>query len=71
MGGRGRLVVPAEVRQRAGLEEGRVLVLIETPRGVLLLTRQQLADLVRADLTGLDLVGELVADRRREADTAA
>lgn len=71
MGDRGRLVVPAEVRQHAGLEEGRALVLIETPRGVLLLTREQLADLVRADLTGLDLVGELIADRRREADLVA
>jgi hypothetical protein len=32
-----------------------------------LLTRSQLQELVRADLAGLDLVGELLADRRAEA----
>jgi hypothetical protein len=32
-----------------------------------LLTRPQLQELVRADLTGLDLVGELLAERRAEA----
>ncbi|MBX7159050.1 MAG: AbrB/MazE/SpoVT family DNA-binding domain-containing protein [Acidimicrobiia bacterium] len=67
MGDRGRLVVPAELRERAGLAEGVPLVLIETERGVVMLTRQQLKELVRADLSGFDLVGELVADRRRDA----
>jgi hypothetical protein len=32
-----------------------------------LLTREQLRDRVRADLAGLDLVGELLAERRRSA----
>jgi bifunctional DNA-binding transcriptional regulator/antitoxin component of YhaV-PrlF toxin-antitoxin module len=67
MGDRGRLVVPADLRQHAGWDPGSVLVLFETPRGVVLLTREQLKDLVRADLDGLDLVGELLADRRKEA----
>jgi bifunctional DNA-binding transcriptional regulator/antitoxin component of YhaV-PrlF toxin-antitoxin module len=67
MGDRGRLVVPAELRQRAGLDPGRPLVFVESPRGILLVTRDQLAALVRADLDGLDLVGDLLADRRREA----
>lgn len=67
MGDRGRLVVPAELRQRAGFEAGTPLVLVDSPRGVLLLTRDQLASLVRADLEGLDLVGELVAERRDAA----
>jgi AbrB family looped-hinge helix DNA binding protein len=67
MGDRGRLVVPAELRERAGLAEGRRLVLFETARGVLLLTQDQAKDLVRSDLEGLDLVEELLADRRREA----
>ena len=73
MGDRGRLVVPAELRERAGLVEGRRLVLLETSRGVLLLTQDQAKELVRADLEGQDLVGELLADRRREveSDTAA
>ncbi len=64
MGDRGRLVVPAELRERAGLHEGRVLSLVETPHGVVLMTREQLKDRVRADLRGLSLVDELLVERR-------
>jgi AbrB family looped-hinge helix DNA binding protein len=72
MGDRGRLVIPADLRERAGLAEGTPMVLLETPQGLVLLTRSQLQELVRADLTGLDLVGELLAERRAEAaDDAA
>jgi AbrB family looped-hinge helix DNA binding protein len=67
MGDRGRLVIPADLRERAGLAEGTALILLETPRGLVLLTRPQLQELVRADLTGLDLVGELLAERRISA----
>ena len=67
MGDRGRLVIPAELRERAGLAEGTSLILFETPRGLVLLTRPQLQELVRADLAGLDLVGELLAERRADA----
>jgi bifunctional DNA-binding transcriptional regulator/antitoxin component of YhaV-PrlF toxin-antitoxin module len=69
MGDRGRLVVPVEVRQRAGLVEGTPLILLETPTGLVLLTREQLRARVREELSGLDLVTELLADRRR-ASTA-
>jgi len=67
MGGRGRLVIPADLRERAGLAEGTALVLLETPTGLVLLTRTQLRELVQADLAGLDLVGELLSERRAEA----
>lgn len=67
MGDRGRLVVPAELRERAGLKEGRQLIMLETSSGIVLLTREQLKTRVRADLKGLDLVGELLADRKAEA----
>lgn len=67
VGDRGRIVVPAGVRERAGLVEGTLLILLETPRGLVLLTRQQLQARVREDLAGLDLVGELLADRRAAA----
>jgi AbrB family looped-hinge helix DNA binding protein len=67
MGDRGRLVIPAELRERAGLAEGTPLILLDAPDGLVLLTREQLQQLVRADLTGLDLVGELLAERRAEA----
>lgn len=66
VGDRGRLVVPAEVRERWSLTEGSALVLLETPQGLVLLTREQLRDRVRADLAGVDLVGQLLADRRAE-----
>ena len=64
MGDRGRLVVPAEVRERAGLAAGTAVVLLETPAGLVLMSREQLKARVRADLTGLDLVGELLGERR-------
>jgi len=65
MGDRGRLVVPAEVRERAGLTEGSPLVFVETDDGLVLLTREQVKARVRADLSGVDLVDQLLADRRQ------
>jgi AbrB family looped-hinge helix DNA binding protein len=65
MGDRGRLVVPIELRERAGLTEGTPLVLVETDGGVVLMTRDQVRDRVRSELTDLALVDELLADRRR------
>lgn len=67
MGDRGRLVIPAEVRTAAGLAEGTKLVLLPTDAGLVLMTREQLRARVRDDLAGLDLVGELLAERRRAA----
>lgn len=67
MGDRGRLVVPADVRRHLALDEGTPLVLLETSNGIVLLTREQLRDRVRADLAGRDLVGELLAERRAAA----
>ncbi len=67
VGDRGRMVVPADVRQRAGTDEGTVLILFESPDGLVLLTRDQLRDRVRAELAGTDLVSDLLAERRRNA----
>lgn len=61
------MVIPAEVRDAAGIEEGTQLMLLLTQSGLVLMTRDQLRERVRADLAGLDLVGELLADRRRAA----
>jgi hypothetical protein len=43
------------------------LILLETPDGMVLLTREQLRERVRRDLSGPDLVGDLLADRRAAA----
>jgi len=43
------------------------VTLIESPDGIVLLTRDQLKRMVRRDLAGLDLVADLLADRRRVA----
>jgi len=68
VGDRGRIVLPADVRGRAGLREGVSLILLETPHGLVLLTREQLRARVRKELEGLDLVTELLAERRRASE---
>ena len=67
MGDRGRIVVPADVRERAGLAEGTPMVLVESDDGLVLLTREQLRARVRKNLAGLDLVGDLISERRLDA----
>lgn len=67
VGDKGRIVLPADVRERAGLRAGSALVLLETPGGIVLLTREQLRDRVRAELSGVDLVAGLLDDRRGAA----
>ncbi|MFV0308779.1 MAG: AbrB/MazE/SpoVT family DNA-binding domain-containing protein [Desertimonas sp.] len=64
MGDRGRLVVPAAARERAGLEPGTPVVIVETEGGLILMTRGQLRDRVRREMSGLALVDELLAERR-------
>lgn len=67
VGDRGRIVLPAALRESAGLEAGTALTVIESEHGIVLLTRAQLRDWVRRDLQGLDLVAELIAERREAA----
>lgn len=67
MGDRGRLVVPAELRARAGLSTGTPLLLLDTPGGLVVMTREQARTVLRRQLAGSDLVRELLADRRAAA----
>lgn len=60
-------MIPAELREHLQLRPGSPLVMLETPEGVILVTREQMKRLVRDKLAGIDLVGELLADRRRAA----
>lgn len=74
LGSQGRLVIPAELRERMGAEEGEVYVATVDERGVLTLrTRRQALEALR-DAWGRHedgeplLSDELVAERRAEAD---
>ena len=67
VGNKGRVVVPAQIRERAGLVEGTPLIVFDTPSGIVLLTREQLRARVRSELAGTDLVEELLAERRAAA----
>jgi AbrB family looped-hinge helix DNA binding protein len=67
MGNRGRIVIPAELRDRLHLGPGEPLVLVETDRGLILISREQLKQLVQDDLHGEGILEELLADRRRQA----
>ena len=68
VGDRGRLVVPAEVREHAGLISGTELILLDTPDGLVLLTREQLKQRVRSELDDVDLVTQLLDERRAVAE---
>ncbi|MGQ0594831.1 MAG: AbrB/MazE/SpoVT family DNA-binding domain-containing protein [Gammaproteobacteria bacterium] len=72
LGNRGRIVLPAEVRHRLDLKQGDRLILSVEADGTLLLqgTRvlaQRLQGMFADVAPGVDLAGELVADRRAEA----
>lgn len=67
MGDRGRLVVPTELRARHGFEAGSSLLFMESPRGLVLTSRQALLARIKAGLEGGDLVEELLIEREREA----
>jgi len=67
VGNKGRVVLPAGLRAERGWDEGTVLVVVRTDRGVLIESREALLETLQAGLAGTDLVGELVRERRAEA----
>lgn len=73
LGARGRLVLPAEIRRQLDLAEGdRVLFTVEEP-GVLRMTTarevvRRARGALREAIGDRDLVAELIAERRREAE---
>jgi AbrB family looped-hinge helix DNA binding protein len=73
LGDRGRLVLPAELRRRAGLREGQELVLVYAGGVIRLASREELARVGRGMFAGAapgrDLVTELLEERRAEART--
>jgi AbrB family looped-hinge helix DNA binding protein len=71
VGNKGRVVLPSDLRQARGWIEGTVLVLLETDDGVTLISRDELERQVQAEFAGADLVTELLAERRAEAEREA
>lgn len=67
MGDRGRLVVPADVRERQHWPKGTELIAVETSNGVLLTRREELERIVASQLAGRDVVAELIEERRAAA----
>jgi AbrB family looped-hinge helix DNA binding protein len=69
----GRVVIPADVRERLGLRDGDVLTLDETEEGLVLRTHMQnirrAQELSRRLLAGKPdvTVDDFIAERRREA----
>lgn len=71
VGDKGRTVVPADVRARLGWREGTTLIGVDTgdevSGGLLLLSREDALTALRGQLTGRDLVAELLEERRAAA----
>ena len=72
MGERGRVVIPAEVRQRLDLKEGEKMVLVVQDDGSIKLTPwktvlKNTAGMFAHLSSGISMVDELIADRRAEA----
>jgi AbrB family looped-hinge helix DNA binding protein len=67
VGNKGRVVIPAALRERHGWVDGTVLVFIEEPDGVRVISQDDLLASIRSQLAGTDPVGELLAERRAAA----
>ena len=65
VGNRGRVVLPADIRQRREWVEGTALVVVETETGVLLAERSAIEDILRRQLAGSDVVASLLEERRQ------
>lgn len=70
MGDGGRLAIPQVARHRHQLVVGRTLILLDSPDGLVLRTREQLKARVRGDFRRHpgSLVDELIDERRAEAE---
>jgi AbrB family looped-hinge helix DNA binding protein len=70
VGPKGRIVIPAPVRQELNIGEGSQLVAMVDDGGILLLPRSEVKRRLRSMFAGIQpsLADELIADRRRDAE---
>lgn len=73
VGPKGRIVIPAGIRRELGLAQGSELVALVEGGGVLLLPRVEVKRRLRSMFAGVQgsLASELIAERRREAESEA
>lgn len=67
VGNKGRVVVPADVRNERGWVEGTTLLGVSTDEGLLLISEDDALRRVHDQLAGRSLADELIAERRIEA----
>ncbi|WP_344296651.1 AbrB/MazE/SpoVT family DNA-binding domain-containing protein [Agromyces neolithicus] len=67
VGNKGRVVLPTAIRARRNWAEGTTLIAIEAPTGVVLTSRDEAEHIIRAQLEGVDVVKELLDERRAAA----
>lgn len=67
VGNKGRVVLPTAIRARRNWAEGTTLIVIESPTGVVLTSRDEAEHIIRAQLEGVDVVRELLNERRAAA----
>ncbi|MES2094470.1 MAG: AbrB/MazE/SpoVT family DNA-binding domain-containing protein [Actinomycetota bacterium] len=60
-------MLPSRLRQHRGWSEGTTLVAIETATGVVVTSREELELIVEQQLAGVDLVAQLLEERRASA----
>jgi AbrB family looped-hinge helix DNA binding protein len=67
VGNKGRVVLPTAIRARRNWSEGTTLIAIESPTGVVLTSREDAERVIREQLAGVDVVKELLDERRSAA----
>lgn len=68
VGDRGRFVLPHEVRDRHGWEQGTPLVALDTDEGLLVMSVDESLRWLRERISGRDLVTELLEERHAEIE---
>ena len=70
VGPKGRIVIPAAIRQQLRIREGSELAAMVDGGGVLLLPRSEVRRRLRSMFANVrpSIADELIADRRREAE---
>lgn len=70
VGDKGRTVMPVDVRERFGWSEGTTLIALEgadAKDGLLILSQEAALAVIRSQLAGHDVVGDLLTERRSAA----